>query len=54
MTFSETAIQFCLTIKPVVWSTLRQITGFVESLIRLADLTWAVPDYSTLCRRQKH
>lgn len=53
MTFSDTAIQFCLTIKGLFGLPLRQTTGFVESLIRLAGLTWAVPDYSTLCRRQK-
>jgi hypothetical protein len=29
---------------------LRQTTGFVESLLRLIDLDWAVPDFSTLCR----
>ncbi len=32
---------------------LRQATGFVESLLRLAGLDWKVPDFSTLCRRQK-
>ena len=32
---------------------LRQTTGFVESLLRLAGLDWKVPDFSTLCRRQK-
>jgi len=32
---------------------LRQTTGFVESLLRLIDLDWAVPDFSTLSRRQK-
>jgi len=25
----------------------------VQSLLRLAGLPWAAPDYSTLCRRQK-
>lgn len=28
-------------------------TGFVESLLRLVGLDWAVPDFSTLSRRQK-
>ena len=28
----------------------RQTTGFVESLLRLVDLDWAEPDFSTLCR----
>ena len=32
---------------------LRQTTGFVESLLRLIDLGWTVPDFSTLSRRQK-
>ena len=32
---------------------LRQTTGFVESLLRLIGLDWTVPDFSTLCRRQK-
>lgn len=32
---------------------LRQTTGFVESLLRLVDLDRAVPDFSTLSRRQK-
>ena len=32
---------------------LRQATGLVASLLELADLDWAVPDYTTLCRCQK-
>ena len=32
---------------------LRQTTGFVGSLVRLTGLDWAVPDFSTLSRRQK-
>lgn len=32
---------------------LRQTTGFVESLLRLVGLDWRVPDFSTLCRRQR-
>lgn len=32
---------------------LRQKTGFVQSLLQLIGLDWDVPDYSTLCRRQK-
>ena len=38
-----------------VWpaAPLRQATGFVASLLKLAGLDGAVPDYSTLCRRQK-
>ena len=51
--FSDAAIQTCLTMKVLFGLPLRQTTGFVESLLRLAGLDWAVPDYSTLCRRQK-
>jgi hypothetical protein len=32
---------------------LRQKTGLVESLLKLAGLDWSVPDFSTLSRRQK-
>ena len=28
--------------------------GFVQSLIKLYGLDWTTPDYSTICRRQKH
>lgn len=51
--FSDAAIQFCLTIKVLFRLPLRQTTGMVASLLKLADLDWAVPDYTTLCRRQK-
>ena len=52
-TFSDAAIQTCLTMKVLFGMALRQTTGFVESLLRLTGLDWAVPDFSTLCRRQK-
>jgi hypothetical protein len=51
--FSDAAIQFCLTIKVLFKLPLRQTTGMVASLMKLADLDWAVPDHTTLCRRQK-
>lgn len=51
--FSDAAIQTCLTIKVLLDLPLRQTTGFVESLLQLAGLDWAVPDFSTLCRRQR-
>lgn len=52
-TFSDAAIQCCLTIKCLFGLALRQATGMVASLLRLAGLDWAVPDFSTLSRRQK-
>ena len=51
--FSGAAIRFCLTIKVLFKLPLRQTTGRVVSLLNLANLDWAVPDYTTLCRRPK-
>lgn len=51
--FSDAAIQTCLTMKVLFGMPLRQTTGFVESLLRLVGLDWRVPDFSTLCRRQQ-
>jgi Transposase DDE domain len=51
--YSDAAIQTCLTIKVLFGLPLRQTTGFVESLLELTGLDWAVPNFSTLCRRQK-
>jgi hypothetical protein len=51
--FSEAAIQFCLSIKCLFNLPLRQSLGTVESLLRLAQLDWQVPDFSTVSRRQK-
>jgi transposase len=52
-TFSDAAIQTCLTMKVLFGMALRQTTGFVESLLRLTGLDWEVPDFSTICRRQR-
>jgi len=51
--YSDAAIQTCLTMKVLFGMALRQTTGFIESLLRLVGLDWAVPDFSTLSRRQK-
>lgn len=49
----DAAIQACLTLKVLFGLPLRQTTGFVASLLKLVGLDWSVPDYSTLCRRQR-
>ncbi len=51
--YGDAAIQTCLTLKVLFGMALRQTMGFVESLLRLVGLDWAVADYSTLSRRQK-
>lgn len=51
--FSDAAIQTCLTLRALFGLPLRQVSGLVASLLSLAGLDWPVPDYSTLCRRQK-
>lgn len=53
MRFSNSAIELCLTLKGLFNLPLRQVTGLVESLLRMAELDWPVPDYTTLCRRQR-
>ena len=53
MRFSDSAIELCLTLKTLFNLPLRQVTGLVSSLIKMAGLDWPVPDYTTLCRRQK-
>jgi len=51
--FSNSAIELCLTLKALFNLPLRQATGLGAGLLKLADLDWPVPDYTTLCRRQK-
>ncbi|THH34195.1 IS5 family transposase [Aliishimia ponticola] len=51
--FSDAAIEMCLTMKVLFGLPLRQTTGFVQSLLKLVGLDWVVPDFSTLCRRQR-
>ncbi len=51
-TFTDAAIQACLTLRARFGLPLRQTTGLVASLLELAGLDWTVPDFSTLSRRQ--
>lgn len=52
-TYSDAAIQFCLSLKCLFGLPLRQSLGLVESLLKLSGLDWPVPDFSTVSRRQK-
>lgn len=51
--YSDAAIRTCLTMKVLSGMALRQKTGFVETLLGLIDLNWAVPTFSILSSRQK-
>ena len=53
MQFSDSVIELYLTLKSLVNLPLRQVTGSVPRLIKLAGLDWPVPNYTTLCRRRK-
>jgi hypothetical protein len=53
-TYSDVAIQACLSIKIVFRLPLRQVQGFVQSVLGLLGLDLPTPDYSTLSRRQSH
>ncbi|MDR2121412.1 MAG: transposase [Tannerella sp.] len=53
-TYSDSIIQCCLLPKINYRLRLRQSTGFMRSLFMLTSKShFAVPDYTTLCRRQK-
>jgi hypothetical protein len=53
MVFTVVAIQLCLSVKVLFKLPLRQAVGMVRALLKLAGPDWPVPDYTTLCRRQK-
>ncbi|KAA6346735.1 hypothetical protein EZS27_005736 [termite gut metagenome] len=53
-TYSDSIIQCCLLMKINYRLKLRQSTGFMQNLFMLMGKSdYAVPNYSTLCRRQK-
>ncbi|MDQ4140167.1 MAG: IS5 family transposase [Bacteroidota bacterium] len=53
-TYADCVIQCCLLLGQVYHQPLRQTTGFVSSLLTLLRCpAYAIPDYTTLCRRQR-
>ena len=42
--YSDAAIQCCLMIKSLLRVSLRMVTGFVQSLIKLCGLDWTTPE----------
>lgn len=47
------AIQCCLALKVWVDLALCQTVGLVELRIELSGLSWAAPDFRTVCCRQR-
>ena len=50
--YSDPTIEWMLTMRVLFGLPLRQTQGFIQSLLDLMGLALAVPDYSTLSRRQ--
>jgi len=50
--YSDPTIEWMLTMRVLLKWPLRQTQGFIQSLLDLMGLVLAVPDYSTLSRRQ--
>lgn len=50
-TYSDFAIEVCLTLRLVFHQPLRQVQGMVRSLMKLMEIDLPVPDFSTLSRR---
>ena len=52
--YSDSTIEWMLTVRVLLGLPLRQTQGFIQSLLDLMGLALAAPDYSTLSRRQGH
>jgi len=52
-TYTDLVIETALTLKAVFRLGVRQSQGLLGSMLTLLDVDRKVPDYPTLCRRQK-
>lgn len=53
-TYSDMAIEACLTLKVAYGLSLRKANGFIQSIFDLMNLKIKCPDYTTLCRRAQY
>lgn len=53
VTYTDLVIETALTLKALFRLGFRQSQGLLSSILRLLDVERAVPNFSTLCRRQK-
>jgi hypothetical protein len=51
--YSDLAIETILTIRSLFSLPLRNTQGFIQSLVKQMQLNIPVPDYTTICRREK-
>lgn len=51
--YSDLSIETMLTVKLVYNLAFRQLEGFMSSIAKLLKLNIRIPNYSTVCRRQK-
>lgn len=52
LTYSDAHIEALLTVKVVLRLSLRAVEGFATGMATLVGAAWAVPNYSTLSRRE--
>lgn len=50
--YSDALIEALLTVKVVLRLSLRALEGFATGMARLAKVSWSIPNYTTLCRRE--
>jgi hypothetical protein len=51
--YSDTAILCALTLRAIYHLSFRATEGFIRSLVSLLKIEMKVPDYTSLCKRQK-
>ena len=51
--YADTAIECALVVKAVFHLSLRSTQGFLESVVRLMGVDLPIPDYTTVCKRQR-
>jgi hypothetical protein len=53
-TYSDIAVEACLTLRAAYGLSLRKANGFIQSIFDLMKLQIECPDYTTLCRRARY
>jgi len=51
--YHDSFIECLLVVRAVYHLPLRQLEGFMNDIVNMADLNCKVPNYTTVCKRQK-